>query len=248
MLTRSQVHQFSAYYESEWIKLPSNKRLSAVLNKQSIHQATLKSVIRDERGVVVIPNLDLLAGDYQLEDLSTATSFTEKNDQYLRMYEAIKAIESEYDYIIFDCAPSDFAITRLAIFASEEIVVPLNPDLFSLAGLSRIARKLTALKKEIEPFTIHLPGYIFPKIQFVIFNNRRKGSTYPVENEIIERIKSPGNKRNLFYKKISLTKISHSIEIVRSITERRPLVLRNDEISDEFKTLASSIDQWSRVT
>ncbi len=47
----------------------------------------------------------------------------------------IKDLKLEYDYIIFDCPPTLGASVQSAISASDTIVLPINPDLFSIEGL-----------------------------------------------------------------------------------------------------------------
>src|SRR5687767_9012948 len=81
----------------------------------------IQSVVMNERGMISIPNLDLLPATYELMDLEEEYQDKARNPFYYRFYEHIRSIFDQYNYIIFDCPPNLFRASRCAIFASEEI-------------------------------------------------------------------------------------------------------------------------------
>ncbi|MFN7828999.1 MAG: ParA family protein [Acidobacteriota bacterium] len=116
-----------------------------------------------------ILNLDLLPATYELFDFEE--SKLEENF-YLRFNEELKSVRDEYDYIIFDCPPNLFKASRTAVFASNEIYVPCNPDHLSAIGLNLLMGKLTNFYREIEVVALPLANdYRHARISGVIMNN-----------------------------------------------------------------------------
>jgi chromosome partitioning protein len=60
----------------------------------------------------------------------------------------LKEIKAHYDLIIIDTAPSLSAVNTAVTCASNEIILPINPDRFSLIGLKKHLEDLKDLKKE----------------------------------------------------------------------------------------------------
>jgi cellulose biosynthesis protein BcsQ len=52
-----------------------------------------------------------------------------------------------YEYAVFDCSPSFSLLERSAIAASDEVVVPLTPEFFSIDGVERFERELRNIEK-----------------------------------------------------------------------------------------------------
>jgi chromosome partitioning protein len=92
------------------------------------------------------PGLDLLPGDR-----STATAQIVINAEN-RPLDAIRlifrAIGREYDYIIFDTAPSVGGIQERAIFASDLVLVPTATEYLSIDGLAQMLELLTTLREK----------------------------------------------------------------------------------------------------
>lgn len=221
-----------------WKNLPAAQKLSAVLGGQSVFQAIIKAPVRNERGEALVPNLDLLAGDYSLDRIE----WSRAPEAYMKMYETIKTIEGEYEYIILDCAPADLPVTRLAIFASQEIIVPCNPDEFSRVGLFRLDEKLKDLATETDAISNRLQGFRFPSVRGVILNDLRSRSHYESEGEIEDAIKTLKRNGNGFHNSVFTLKVHQSIEIPRAITVNLPLVLQKGSAKEEVIALAKHIE------
>jgi chromosome partitioning protein len=50
----------------------------------------------------------------------------------------LQALKARYDWILVDCSPSNGALERLLVRACEAVIVPLEFQLFSVAGLKAI--------------------------------------------------------------------------------------------------------------
>ncbi len=62
----------------------------------------------------------------------------------------LKEVQSFYDLVIIDTAPNLSAINTAATCASDLVVLPINPDKFSMMGLQKHMEDLQDLKKEFE--------------------------------------------------------------------------------------------------
>lgn len=68
-----------------------------------------------------------------------------------RLEEALASIESEYDLVIIDCAPSLNALTRTAWAASDRVLVVAEPGLFSVSAADRALRAIEEIRRGVSP-------------------------------------------------------------------------------------------------
>ena len=59
-----------------------------------------------------------------------------------------KALGKEYDYIIFDTAPSVGGIQERAIYAADMVLIPTATEFLSMDGLAQMMELLTALRNQ----------------------------------------------------------------------------------------------------
>lgn len=68
-----------------------------------------------------------------------------------KLEEALAHIESEYDLVLVDCAPSLNALTRTAWAASDRVMVVTEPGLFSVAAADRALRAIEEIRRGLSP-------------------------------------------------------------------------------------------------
>lgn len=79
---------------------------------------------------------DIIPGDVLV---SNAESDMAKLDTRLTMLaDAMEGIDDDYDYAIIDCPPSLGLVTRNAMVAADELIVPVIPNRSSLKGFTNI--------------------------------------------------------------------------------------------------------------
>jgi chromosome partitioning protein len=78
-------------------------------------------------------------------------------------------IRDRYDLIILDTAPNLSAINTAASCASDLVILPVNPDKFSFAGLTKTLDDLSKIKTEFH-------ANFEPKILFTKFDGRETAS------------------------------------------------------------------------
>lgn len=104
-------------------------------------------------------NLSILTGDLQLSEFEDELSsqWPDCLDRKERAFRVIStfwrlltkaALITEADVVLVDLGPNLGAINRAALIASDYVVVPLSPDLFSLQGLKNLGPTLQRWREE----------------------------------------------------------------------------------------------------
>jgi chromosome partitioning protein len=113
----------------------------------------------------ITPRLGLVVGDLALSTFEDKLSWAwpnchNKDESAFRamtaFYRGMRAAATTVgaDWVLIDVGPNLGAINRAALIASEKVVIPLGPDLFSLQGLRNLGPSLRAWReswKELIP-------------------------------------------------------------------------------------------------
>ncbi len=73
----------------------------------------------------------------------------------------VTAIESDYDLILIDCAPTESMLTTAAYLTSDYLLVPVKPEYLSTIGLPLLANSMQDFKDEYPTSTLELAGVVF---------------------------------------------------------------------------------------
>jgi len=92
-----------------------------------------------------VPNLDILPSTIDLVGAEIELVNREKREYVLK--KAIKKIRDRYDYIIIDCLPSLGLITINALSAAHSVIIPIQCEIFSLAGLGKLKQTISAISE-----------------------------------------------------------------------------------------------------
>ena len=68
-----------------------------------------------------------------------------------KLEEALAMLESEYDLVLIDSAPSLNALTRTAWAASDRVIVVTEPSLFAVAASDRALRAIEEIRRGVSP-------------------------------------------------------------------------------------------------
>lgn len=114
-----------------------------------------KPMARPELGNIdLVPStIELLDIDLRLQSKTKAATTIQEIaqthiDQRSILSEAIKEVESDYDYILIDCPPNLYLVTQNALYASDGYLVTLMPDHFSTVGVNFLDKKIMQLLRE----------------------------------------------------------------------------------------------------
>jgi len=96
--------------------------------------------------------LHLLTGSVELEDLPMFDPKLTREPARLR--QVLEPLFPEYDYILIDCPPALNWITRMALMATSQVVVPTQPEAYALQGLEDLVPWLDKMTATAQLFKI----------------------------------------------------------------------------------------------
>lgn len=129
--------------------------LGAALSDNSKHTlATLTQQPQADRALYVVP------ADPSME--ASEKLFGMQPDYAYFFAQQLEALQSEYDFVVIDSAPSMGALTMAAMGASQAVFVPMTPDYFGSMGLRIVIDKIARLKKNINK-DLRVGGIFFTK-------------------------------------------------------------------------------------
>ncbi len=109
-----------------------------------LNSASLLSVSRE----TPIPGMDLIPSN---ADMALAERFLSIRQDHERiLLNAINNLPS-YDYILLDCPPSLGAVTINAMTAANMIIIPTQPEYFSIHGLKGVLAAVRRIRSQNNP-------------------------------------------------------------------------------------------------
>ena len=91
----------------------------------------------------IIPaNQDLAGAAIELANL--------ENREY-RLYNVLRDIRTEYDYIVIDSPPSLGLLTINGLVASDEVIIPVQAEYFALEGLGQLLKTIELVRENLQP-------------------------------------------------------------------------------------------------
>ena len=137
-----------------------------ICNRKSADEVVIHS---KSFGIDVIPAEILLSG----VDIELAAQYG--REQIIR--KKLQTIKTKYDSIIFDCSPSLGLLTVNALMASDDIIIPICPEYFSMKGIELIIDTLKNLRTGLG-HDVKIRGIVITR-----FKNRK------IVNEVIEEVR-----------------------------------------------------------
>lgn len=96
-----------------------------------------------------------------------ATDNIDRNltDNYFNMLDdKFDKLDREYDLIIFDTPPEVKAITSSVLSITDEVIIPFEPDTYSIDGVINILGRIEAIKENYNP-QLEIAGILAVKVQ-----------------------------------------------------------------------------------
>ena len=94
-----------------------------------------------------IGSIDLLPSGRNLTVAEVNLLMTPDSDNCLS--ELLSPLQQYYDYIIVDTNPALGALTINALAAGNEVIIPVDPELFALTGLQALLDTIRKIKKTV---------------------------------------------------------------------------------------------------
>lgn len=119
------------------------------------------------QGDIISSSLDLAGADME---------FTQQGREYL-LREALEQLAEEYTHVIIDSPPALGIMSVNALTASDDVVIPVCPDMYSLQGLQQLLNTIGRVRK-----------YSNPGLQIAGLLITRKGQSTIATRTMIEQI------------------------------------------------------------
>ncbi len=100
-------------------------------------------VRKNNFGYDVIPSSRDLAG--------AGVEIVHLDNREFRLYEVLRQIRTNYDYIVIDSPPSLGLLTINGLVASDEIIIPVQAEYYALEGLSQLLETVNLVKENLQP-------------------------------------------------------------------------------------------------
>ena len=135
-----------------WEIFEQNARIPGGKTTLNDPHEPITSVYKNSRGGKV----DLIPSRLEL-------SFSLKNPTQKegKLAKVIEKIESEYDLVLIDCAPTESILTTAAYLSSDYLLVPVKPEYLSSIGLPLLVNSMQDFKGEYEDRKLKLAGVVF---------------------------------------------------------------------------------------
>ena len=122
------------------------------VDKRKLHNSVYDVVVNDipVRDAIVTTKFgDVLPATADLAGAGVELIAMENPN--MRLKNALRQVEGEYDVIFIDCPPSLEMLTLNALAAADGILVPVQCEYYALEGLTDLMNTLRLVKKRINP-------------------------------------------------------------------------------------------------
>jgi len=201
--------------------------------KAQIRDLVIRDVVEGKAGEKLLPGLDLVPTTFNLVDLENEFTGDPKRPSYLVFYEQLSAIESQYDFILFDCPPNILRASQCGVFSSHEIYVPANPDALSLIGFTLLVEKLHKFHALSASFRRAAMGSK-AEVHALIFNSIKTGVDIEVPKMRMQLRMNQfrAAKRVAAGARIFATQIRDAMVVRRAVALGLPVILVSAEASE----------------
>ncbi|MDP3956820.1 MAG: ParA family protein [bacterium] len=94
-----------------------------------------------------IPGLNYISSHQNLAGALVELITLPEREHFLRKF--LTSIRHDYDYIVIDLPPSLSLLTVNGLVASDEVIIPVQAEYYSLEGLSQLLQVIALIKKNL---------------------------------------------------------------------------------------------------
>jgi len=148
---------------------------------------------------VVPSNSDLVAADLEL---------VSRFSREMKLKNAIKSIENEFEFVIIDCPPSLNLLTVNSLTAADAVIVPVQCEYYALEGLSELLKTIELIRDNLNP-RLEIEG-----ILLTMFDARNN-----LSHQVAQEIKK------YFPEKVFNSIIPRNVKLSESPSHGKPILL-----------------------
>jgi chromosome partitioning protein len=113
---------------------------SAMVSGSAVQDAIVRTNVE---GMSIVPaTADLAGANVELVDVE---------NREFRLYDVLRQIRMDYDYIIIDSPPSLGILTVNGLVASDEVVIPVQAEYYALEGLGQLLETIDLVRDSLQP-------------------------------------------------------------------------------------------------
>lgn len=130
-----------------------------VKDGENIYDALLDRTMNTELPIYEYQkNFDFVPSSIMLREAAEMLVARLKREEILKYL--VTSVESDYDYIMYDCPPADGVLNINALCAADAIIVPVKPDDYSLQGITALVERINEIKRLYNP-KLDIMGFLF---------------------------------------------------------------------------------------
>jgi chromosome partitioning protein len=115
----------------------------------SIAEVFLREVAAQSALIKTEVGYKLIGANRNLSGVELAIADEDRREFILR--EALASIESAFDFIIMDCAPSLSLITVNVLCAANQVLIPMQCEYYALEGLADLCQTIERINHSLNP-------------------------------------------------------------------------------------------------
>lgn len=123
----------------------NDQKLGVTMTEVLLGTAELAQAIRHTK----YKNYDLAPATPELANAEV--EITGMQRKFVRLRDAIRTIESNYDYIIIDSPPSLSLLTVNGMIASNYLLLPVQTEFYALEGVAQLLESMKLVMKQANP-------------------------------------------------------------------------------------------------
>lgn len=124
---------------------PKSKVPGASMTEVMLGQIGLLPIIQETKykNLYIAPTTPQLA--------NTEVELAKDKSRFVRLKEAVKLIENDYDYIIIDSPPSLSLLTVNGMITAEYLLLPVQTEFYAMEGVSQLLETMKLVKGRMNP-------------------------------------------------------------------------------------------------
>ena len=109
------------------------------------HALTCEEPLRDSFVTTSVEDLDLLPGSHRFDEIEDLLTASESEVEFLR--DRLTSEVNGYENVLIDCPPSSGPVTKAALAASTEVLMPVQCEYYAMEGLTRMIQVIGQVMK-----------------------------------------------------------------------------------------------------
>jgi chromosome partitioning protein len=184
------------------------------------------------KGSIALPiehvkdNLDLVPADIELS--KGLDEFNDLDSKFF-LQQVLKSVRSKYDYILVDVGPGQGALLTNALVATDDVIIPVEPEAFTYKGIDMLLDTINATRKRVNKGL---------KVRGILFT--RFDARLSVHKVYVEEIRDHYSFMHIFEQVIPLnTAIKEAQRFEQDILEYKP----ESNVAQEYMSLAKTLSE-----